>query len=271
MQVYSGNNIKPGQINARGEEMHRRDGLALETQHFPDSPNQPHFPSTLLEPGTDIPLHHPFPLLHRLIFRCAAGSDTVLPKREDAFADFRGRDGGGSAGVTGRSTDTARAARWVGSWATSQQIPEDRNALAPHDLDDATLRQSVHLSFAGSTAQGAAVQCLRHGAAAYHRRPYRPRPELRQRRDRSGQRHGPALFRRRAMSTIPAGAEYVSDPVSLAARPTSPSACISRPRRRSRPAIPVRAPPPICCAAIMSPMPPCPAPRPSITGSTSPA
>jgi aldose 1-epimerase len=51
LQVYSGNNIKPGQINARGETMHRRDGLALETQHFPDSPNKPQFPSTLLEPG----------------------------------------------------------------------------------------------------------------------------------------------------------------------------------------------------------------------------
>ena len=27
------------------------DGLALETQHFPDSPNQPNFPSTVLRPG----------------------------------------------------------------------------------------------------------------------------------------------------------------------------------------------------------------------------
>jgi aldose 1-epimerase len=26
------------------------DGFALETQHYPDSPNQPEFPSTLLEP-----------------------------------------------------------------------------------------------------------------------------------------------------------------------------------------------------------------------------
>ncbi len=51
LQVYSGNNIKPGQVNQRGEAMHRRDGLALETQHFPDSPNKPHFPSTILEPG----------------------------------------------------------------------------------------------------------------------------------------------------------------------------------------------------------------------------
>jgi aldose 1-epimerase len=33
--------------------MHRRDGLALETQHFPDSPNKPQFPPTLLEPGQE--------------------------------------------------------------------------------------------------------------------------------------------------------------------------------------------------------------------------
>jgi aldose 1-epimerase len=51
LQVYSTNNVKPGQFNTQGSEIGKRDGLALETQHFPDSPNQPAFPSTLLEPG----------------------------------------------------------------------------------------------------------------------------------------------------------------------------------------------------------------------------
>jgi len=51
IQVYSTNNVKPGQLNAAGREIQKRDGLALETQHFPDSPNQPSFPSTLLTPG----------------------------------------------------------------------------------------------------------------------------------------------------------------------------------------------------------------------------
>nr|MBA2588237.1 hypothetical protein [Alphaproteobacteria bacterium] len=51
MQVYSTNNVKPGQFNAVGREIQKRDALALETQHFPDSPNQPGFPSTLLKPG----------------------------------------------------------------------------------------------------------------------------------------------------------------------------------------------------------------------------
>ena len=31
----------------------RRSGLCLETQHFPDSPNQPAFPSTILRPGQE--------------------------------------------------------------------------------------------------------------------------------------------------------------------------------------------------------------------------
>jgi len=51
MQVYSTNNVKPGQFNAQGVEIQKRDGLALETQHFPNSPNQPDFPSTELMPG----------------------------------------------------------------------------------------------------------------------------------------------------------------------------------------------------------------------------
>jgi aldose 1-epimerase len=50
IQVYSTNNVKPGQFNAQGVEIQKRDGLALETQHFPDSPNHAAFPSTLLTP-----------------------------------------------------------------------------------------------------------------------------------------------------------------------------------------------------------------------------
>jgi lysophospholipase L1-like esterase len=38
---------------------------------------------------------------------------------------------------------------WVGTWATSQQIPEPENALTPADLMDATLRETVHVSCGG--------------------------------------------------------------------------------------------------------------------------
>jgi aldose 1-epimerase len=51
IQVYSTNNVKPNTLDAAAREIPRRGGLALETQHFPDSPNQPGFPSTLLRPG----------------------------------------------------------------------------------------------------------------------------------------------------------------------------------------------------------------------------
>ena len=51
IQVYSTNNVKPGQFNAQDREIQKREGLALETQHFPDSPNKPDFPSTVLMPG----------------------------------------------------------------------------------------------------------------------------------------------------------------------------------------------------------------------------
>ncbi|MDB5740459.1 MAG: Aldose 1-epimerase [Alphaproteobacteria bacterium] len=51
IQVYSTNNVKGTQRNAAGAMIQPRDGLALETQHFPDSPNQPAFPTTILRPG----------------------------------------------------------------------------------------------------------------------------------------------------------------------------------------------------------------------------
>jgi aldose 1-epimerase len=51
VQVYSSNNLRGDAVNAAGETLRATDGLALETQHFPDSPNKPGFPSTELKPG----------------------------------------------------------------------------------------------------------------------------------------------------------------------------------------------------------------------------
>jgi aldose 1-epimerase len=51
IQFYSGNFLD-GSITGKGGKVYRkRYGFCLETQHFPDSPNQSHFPSTLLKPG----------------------------------------------------------------------------------------------------------------------------------------------------------------------------------------------------------------------------
>lgn len=51
IQFYSGNFLD-GSITGKGGTVYRhRTGFCLETQHFPDSPNHPAFPSTILEPG----------------------------------------------------------------------------------------------------------------------------------------------------------------------------------------------------------------------------
>ncbi|MEI9908653.1 MAG: aldose epimerase family protein [Bacteroidota bacterium] len=51
LQFYSGNFLD-GKFKIAGDKpVNRRTALCLETQHFPDSPNQPSFPSTVLRPG----------------------------------------------------------------------------------------------------------------------------------------------------------------------------------------------------------------------------
>jgi aldose 1-epimerase len=50
LQFYSGNSIDGRVIGKAGRVYGPRSGLCLETQHYPDSPNQPGFPSTLLRP-----------------------------------------------------------------------------------------------------------------------------------------------------------------------------------------------------------------------------
>jgi lysophospholipase L1-like esterase len=105
---------------------------------------------------------------------------------------------------------------WSASWAAPQQIPEPRNALAPADLTNATLRQIVHLSLGGtelrvhlSNAFGTAPL---HIVAAHIARAVSP----------AGSAIVPATdtaltFSGHADVTIPAGAEYISDPVPFSA------------------------------------------------------
>jgi aldose 1-epimerase len=50
LQFYSGNFLN-GKPAGGGSVYQYRTGLCLETQHFPDSPNQPSFPATILRPG----------------------------------------------------------------------------------------------------------------------------------------------------------------------------------------------------------------------------
>jgi aldose 1-epimerase len=51
IQFYSGNFLDGTLVGTSGRMYRQGDGLALETQHFPDSPNKPNFPSTVLRPG----------------------------------------------------------------------------------------------------------------------------------------------------------------------------------------------------------------------------
>ena len=51
MQFYTGNFLD-GTIHGKGGKVYpRRSAFCMETQHFPDSPNKPNFPSTVLKPG----------------------------------------------------------------------------------------------------------------------------------------------------------------------------------------------------------------------------
>jgi aldose 1-epimerase len=51
MQFYSGNFLDGSNVGKGGVPYQHRTGFCLETQHFPDSPNHPEFPSTVLRPG----------------------------------------------------------------------------------------------------------------------------------------------------------------------------------------------------------------------------
>jgi aldose 1-epimerase len=50
VQLYTGNYLKA--VAGRGGRAYNKHaGVCLETQHFPDSPNRPSFPSAVLRPG----------------------------------------------------------------------------------------------------------------------------------------------------------------------------------------------------------------------------
>lgn len=52
LQFYSGNSlVGQGVVGTSGHVYRQSEGFALETQHFPDSPNEPSYPTTELDPG----------------------------------------------------------------------------------------------------------------------------------------------------------------------------------------------------------------------------
>lgn len=54
LQLYTGNFLSKKEVGKGGKVYDRRHAFCLETQHFPDAPNQPRFPTTLLNPGESL-------------------------------------------------------------------------------------------------------------------------------------------------------------------------------------------------------------------------
>jgi len=69
VQVYTSNGMNGSIVGSSGTTYRQTEGFTLETQHFPDSPNKPNFPSTELKPGQEF--------RSTTIFRFA--TDTPLP------------------------------------------------------------------------------------------------------------------------------------------------------------------------------------------------
>lgn len=64
IQFYAGNFLDGSIIGKQGQIYKKRQGFCLETQHYPDSPNQPGFPSTILKPESQYK--------HMTVFRFSA-------------------------------------------------------------------------------------------------------------------------------------------------------------------------------------------------------
>lgn len=101
---------------------------------------------------------------------------------------------------------------WVGTWATSQMLAEGASALGPDDLRDATLRQIVHLSIGGTQVRvhlsNAFGTTPLHLTSVHIARPLSiTSPKIDPATDDA------LLFSGKNDVTIPANAEYVSDPL----------------------------------------------------------
>lgn len=101
---------------------------------------------------------------------------------------------------------------WVGTWATSQQIPEPQNSLPPAALTDATVRQIFHVSIAGETVRVRlsnvyGTEPLHFTSVHIARAVSASSSAIVPGSDT------PLTFAGEPDVTVPAGAEYLSDPV----------------------------------------------------------
>ena len=106
--------------------------------------------------------------------------------------------------------------RWICSWATAQQLPEPQNSLAVDDLRDATLRQVVHLSIGGAQlrvhlSNRFGTTPLKFDSVHVARSKSLASAAIDVATDKA------LNFSGRADITVPAGAEYLSDPLAFSA------------------------------------------------------
>lgn len=131
--------------------------------------------------------------------------------------------GGGLIGLLaalclGSAAVAQERSHWVASWATSQMVPTNENVAPPEDLTDATLRQIVRVTIGGkrarvrlSNAFGTAPLVVSAASIALSA-------------DNTTSRIVPASLKSLTFGgatsvTIPAGADYLSDPVDMTIAP----------------------------------------------------
>jgi lysophospholipase L1-like esterase len=106
----------------------------------------------------------------------------------------------------------AKTQVWIASWGAAQQVPEAQNALAPDDLRDATVRQIFHLS-AGGAAIRVHVSNAFGGSPLHFTAVHIARPVSAASAEIDAKSDRAVTFAGNAEVTVPAGAEFVSDPV----------------------------------------------------------
>jgi lysophospholipase L1-like esterase len=121
---------------------------------------------------------------------------------------------------SGQAAHAQQEGRWIASWTSAQQIPEPQNALPEADLNDATLRQIVHLSLGGAALRVHVSNAF--GTQPLHVAAVRVAlPSSVANGAIDGTTDRAVLFNGNAAVSIPAGAEMVSDAVALQVAPLS--------------------------------------------------
>jgi lysophospholipase L1-like esterase len=113
---------------------------------------------------------------------------------------------------------TANTQVWIGTWAASQQIPEPQNSLLLDDLRDVTLRQIVRISVGGVTLRVHLSNAFGtdplHFTSVHIARPLSPASAAI---DPASDK--PLTFGGSTDVTVPAGTEYISDPIDYSVPP----------------------------------------------------